>query len=276
MQAFDEEESKMEAVENRNKELEDIVQEKTLELENLEASRAKALAKLSTTFTKFDELHNLSESLLKEIESLESQLQERDSEISFLRQEVTRCTNNDLASQETTKKYLSEINEVLTRMEMIVSRFGEPEIHANDENCSQIHVYVDILDNKLVSIMNELEDLRVTAQSKDALLQIERGRVEELQRKTEVHESMHDKEIQKELFQGERDSVQPSSSKSHEHVEIEQMVSQRPLTLTNSRLCQLNFCLRLISFVSSYLIVDGLLLSVMICMGEMFRPYLFE
>jgi len=237
MQAFDEEESKMEAVENRNKELEDIVQEKTLELENLEASRAKALAKLSTTVTKFDELYNLSESLLAEIESLESQLQERDSEISFLRQEVTRCTNNDVASQETNKKYLSEINEVLTRMEMMVSRFGEPEIHANDQNCRQIHVYVDILDKKLVSVMNELEDLRVTAQSKDALLQIERGRVEELQRKTEDRET-NDKEIQRELFQEERDSVQPSSSQSPGHVEIEQMVSQCPLTLTTSRFYQ--------------------------------------
>ena len=237
MQALDEEELKIEVAENRNKELEDIVQEKMLALENLESSRAKALARLSTTVTEFDELHNLSERLLAERESLESQLQERDSVISFLRQEVTRCTTNDLASQETNKKYVSEINELLIWMETMVSRFGEPEI-TNDQNCSQIHVYADILDKKLVSFMNELEDLRVTAQSKDALLQIGSGRVEELQRKTEDLETLHDKEIQRELFQGERDSVQPSSSKSPGHVKIEQMVSRHQLTLTNSRFCQ--------------------------------------
>ncbi|XP_020264591.1 centromere-associated protein E isoform X2 [Asparagus officinalis] len=226
MQALDEEESKTEALENRNMELEEIVQEKILALENVEASREKALTKLSTTVNKFDELHNLSENLLLEIESLESQLKERDAEISFLRQEVTRCTNNDLASQETNKKYQSQINDMLNKMEMMVSRFGESHIHANDENCSQIHVYTDILDKRIMSIMNELEDLRVTAQKKDVLLQMEKSRVEELLLKTGDLETVCNNEIQREPSQRQRDSVHSSSMNSPVHVETEQMVQR--------------------------------------------------
>lgn len=241
MQALDEEESKMEALENRNKELEDILQEKKLALEDLEASREKALAKLSTTVNKFDELHNLSESLLAEIESLQSQLQERDSEISFLRQEVTRCTNNDLASQETNKKYLSDITEVLNRMEMMVSHFGESHRHANDQNGNQIQIYTDILDERIVSVMNELEDLRVTAQSKDALLQTERGRVEELLKKIEDLGTIRDKEIQREPSQRERVSVQPTSLNCQGHPEIDQMVSWHTHVLIPD-LLKVSFC----------------------------------
>lgn len=225
MQALDEEESEMEALENRNKKLEDIIQEKTLAFESLEGSKAKALTKLATTASKFDELHNLSESLLAEIESLESQLRERDSEISFLRQEVTRLTNGDLALQESNKEYLCEINEVLTWMERMVSHFGEPPTHESDQNLKKIHAYTGILEKRIVSVMNELQDLRVTAQNNDALLQIERGRVQRLIRKNENLETTHNKEIQQEPFQIEREHVEPSTSNSPGHVEVEQMVS---------------------------------------------------
>ncbi|KAJ6824048.1 centromere-associated protein E isoform X1 [Iris pallida] len=116
MQALDEKESQMGALENRNMELENVMQGKMVELENLEASRAKSLAKLSTIVSKFDELHNLSESPLAEIESLQSQLQERDSEVSFLHQEVTRCTNDVLGSHDTSKNYSSEMHKLLSLM----------------------------------------------------------------------------------------------------------------------------------------------------------------
>ncbi|KAJ6819846.1 centromere-associated protein E isoform X2 [Iris pallida] len=217
MQALDEEESQMEALENRNMELENVMQGKMVELENLEAFRAKTLAKLSTTVSKFDELHNLSESLLAEIESLQSQLQERDSEISFLRQEVTRCTNDVLASQETSKNYSSEMHELLSLMEKMATRFGGSHVQTSDQNQSSVRSYIDIIDKKFVDAMDELDDLRVTVQSKDSLLQIEKGKVEELLSKMEELETL-------------RDSGPSSSMNSPRTVETEQMVQRNKVS----------------------------------------------
>ncbi|XP_010927246.2 uncharacterized protein [Elaeis guineensis] len=222
MQALDEEETQMEDMERKNTELENIIEEKNLALESLEASRAKVVAKLSVTVSKFDELHNLSESLLAEVENLQSQLQGQDSEISFLRQEITRYTNDFLASQETNKKYSSEICKLLKWFDMVVGRFGVQHIDIDDQEFRQIQIYTDILDKKILSVMTELDDLRVTVKSKDALLQVERARVEELSCKSEVLEnSLHEKETQMELVQ--RNSGQSSSVNSPRSLEIDQM-----------------------------------------------------
>ncbi|ONI34008.1 hypothetical protein PRUPE_1G458700 [Prunus persica] len=106
------------------KELEKVVEQKNLDLENLEASHGKVMKKLSVTVSKFDEQHHLSANLLAEVEKLQSQFQDRDAEISFLRQEVTRCTNDVLvASQTSNKRSSDEIHELLTWFDMnILSR----------------------------------------------------------------------------------------------------------------------------------------------------------
>uniref|UniRef100_A0A1D1ZJT0 Restin n=1 Tax=Anthurium amnicola TaxID=1678845 RepID=A0A1D1ZJT0_9ARAE len=223
MQALDEEESQMESLQGRNQELEQIVQQNNLALENLEASRAKALTKLSTTLGRFDELHNLSENLLAEIENLQSQLQERDSDISFLRQEVARCTNDALAKQESYKKVSTDLHEVQTWMDMIVLRFGGNKFHADAQNSSQIHSYIKYLDKQIPSVISELEDLRVSAQKKDALLNIEKGRVNELSQRAEVLEiSLREKESQIESSGGAKDSGQHPDS-----LEVESMINKR-------------------------------------------------
>lgn len=61
MQALDEEENQMEALRNKINDLEKVVEQKSKSLENVEASRAKALKKLSVTVSKFDELHHMSD-----------------------------------------------------------------------------------------------------------------------------------------------------------------------------------------------------------------------
>ncbi|KAM0943271.1 hypothetical protein DsansV1_C13g0120471 [Dioscorea sansibarensis] len=223
MQALDEEESQMEVLDNRKGELEDIIQEKDVELHNLEASREKALAKLSMTVSKFDELHDLSESLLAEVENLQAQLQGRDSEISFLRQEVTRCTNDVLAAEEINKKYSSEVHELLKWMDMMASRFRVNPVHLDNENFSQTHVYTEILGKHILGMMAELDDIRLTAQSKDSLLQIERAKVEQLLQKVHATEaSLREKEVQVELFQRGKDSSQLANIDSPGHMEREQ------------------------------------------------------
>ncbi|KAM1271275.1 hypothetical protein ACFX15_031657 [Malus domestica] len=108
---------------SRIKELEKVVEQKKLDLENLETSRGKVMKRLSVTVNKFDELHQLSASLLAEVEKLQSQLQERDDEISFLRQEVTRCTNDVLAASQTSnKRNAEEIHELLTWLDMNIAQ----------------------------------------------------------------------------------------------------------------------------------------------------------
>ncbi|URE41596.1 hypothetical protein MUK42_05277 [Musa troglodytarum] len=160
MEALDEEEAQVDDLENRNKELKNMVEEKNRTLDNLEASHEKTLAKLSTTVTKFDELYNLSESLVAEVENLQLQLQSQESEVSFLRQEVTRCTNELLASQEINKKHSSEVHELLKWFDMTISRFGSSNLHMNGED-NQIRLYTDILDKSIASFMAELDDLRM-------------------------------------------------------------------------------------------------------------------
>lgn len=225
MQALDEEEAQMEDMRNKIEELGKEVQQKNIDLQNLEGSRGKALKKLSVTVSKFDELHHLSASLLGEVEKLQSQLKDQDVEISFLRQEVTRCTNDVLvASQKNSKRNSDEINELLTCFEPLISLAQLHDVLHDDMKSIGVHEYKEILKRPIASIISEMEDLRAVAQSKDALLQVERTKVEELQRKGETLEnSLHEKESQLTLLQDMGDSAQTSTSS--EIVEVKPVVS---------------------------------------------------
>ena len=226
MQALDEEEAQMEDLTNKIEELGKEVQQKNIDLQNLEASRGKALKKLSVTVSKFDELHHLSGSLLAEVEKLQSQLQDRDVEISFLRQEVTRCTNDVLvSSQMNSKRNSEEINELLTCLDPLISPAQLHDVLHDDKKSIGVHEYKEILKRQIASIVSELEDLRAVAQSKDALLQAERSKVEELLRKGETLEnSLREKESQLTLLQDVGDSGQ-TTSMSSEIVEVKPVVS---------------------------------------------------
>ncbi|GMG99290.1 hypothetical protein Nepgr_001130 [Nepenthes gracilis] len=195
MQALDEEENQMEGLRNKIGQLEEVMQKKNTDLQHVEASRAKAMKKLSVTVTKFDELHHMSEGLLSEIENLQSQLQDQDSEISFLRQEVTRCTNDVLLASKLTKERDSnEFQELLAWLDKMCSGVLMRDVHLGNNNNS--HEYKERLQKDITSLISELEDLRVVAQSKDALLQAERNRIEELLRRKEALEaSLHEKEL---------------------------------------------------------------------------------
>ncbi|KAB2629536.1 golgin subfamily B member 1-like [Pyrus ussuriensis x Pyrus communis] len=219
MQALDEEEVQMQGRTSRIKEMEKVVEQKNLDLENLETSRGKVMKRLSITVSKFDELHHLSASLLGEVEKLQSQLQERDDEISFLRQEVTRCTNDVLvASQTSNKRSSEEVHELLTWFDMNIARVG---LHNGDQNSDQVSDYKEIFKKKIDSVISELGDLRTVAQSKDTLLQAERSKVEELTRKGETLEkSLHEKESRLNLLDSVEDSGRGTSSTS-EIVEVE-------------------------------------------------------
>lgn len=220
MQALDEEEIQMDDLTKKVEELDRVVQQKNLDIEKLEAARGKVVKKLSTTVSKFDELHLFSESLLAEVEKLQSQLQDREAEISFLRQEVTRCTNDALVTSQTSNKRNSdELCELLTWLGSVVS------LDVNLADSSQIHTYKEIIQEKITSVLSELEDLRVTAQSWDALLQIERSKADDLIRREKILEkSLHDKESLLKMLEVGRDMEQPTRASS-EILEVEPVVS---------------------------------------------------
>ncbi|XP_059640536.1 trans-Golgi network-localized SYP41-interacting protein 1 isoform X2 [Cornus florida] len=219
MHALDEEETQMEDLTSKIAELERVVQQKNLDLESAEASRGKAMKKLSITVSKFDELHHFSTSLLSEVEKLQSQLQERDAEVSFLRQEVTRCTNDALvASQMNSKRNAAEVHDLLSWLNTTFSQVDNAQF--DDKKNDQVDEF-EILQRQIMSTISELEDLRVAAQSRDTLLQVERSRVEELLCKEEfLKKSLHEKESQLSMLQGVGDSGQATGMTS-EIVEVE-------------------------------------------------------
>ncbi|XP_039024295.1 uncharacterized protein LOC120157114 isoform X1 [Hibiscus syriacus] len=180
MQALEEEEVQMEELTKKNEELEKVLLQKNTDLENLEASHGKAVKKLSITVSKFDELRALSESLITQVEHLQLQLQDRDAEVSFLRQEVTRCTNDVLAASQTSNKEKSdEINEFLIWFGSIVPLVGLPDLHFDTKN-SQVPEYKEMIHKRISSMISELQDLRGVAKNRNELLQAERSKVEEL------------------------------------------------------------------------------------------------
>ncbi|XP_065849112.1 trans-Golgi network-localized SYP41-interacting protein 1 isoform X2 [Euphorbia lathyris] len=221
MQALDEEEVQMEDLTKRIEELEKVVLQKNLDIENLETSRGKALKKLSITVSKFDELHHFSESLLAEVEKLQSQLQDRDGEISFLRQEVTRSTNDALtASQMSNKRNSDEIYEFFAWLGTLIS------LDVKFEESTGIEEWRDIIQRKITSIFSELTDLRAATQTGDALLQIERSKIDELTRREEsLVKSLHEKEAQLNML-GVDGDLSMSTSANSEIVEVEPVINK--------------------------------------------------
>ncbi|CAH9107623.1 unnamed protein product [Cuscuta epithymum] len=221
MQALDEEEAQMEDMSAKIDELERVLAEKNKDVERLEVSRGKALKKLSVTVSKFDELHHLSENLLSEVVSLQSQLHERDGEVSFLRQEVTRCTNDALAlSQTSSKQNSAEIYGLLTWLDKTISGLQESDAILDKAKVNHVHEYQESLQKQLLSIVSELEGLRAATQSKDLLLEVEKAKVKELSRKEDILEnSLHEKDAQLAILRaGDPRHVTSTSS---EVVEIE-------------------------------------------------------
>ncbi|POO03848.1 nucleoporin [Trema orientale] len=227
MQALDEEELQMEDLKKKMEELEKVLQQRNLDLENVEVSRGKVMKKLSTTVTKFDELHQLSASLLAEVEKLQSQLQDRDAEISFLRQEVTRCTNDVLvASQLSNKRDSDDIHEFLTWFDIMIANVGMQNVHPDVKNNDQVHEHKELLKKKVKSLISELTDLREVAQSKDTLLQVERSRVDDLTRKGGILErSLRDKESRLSFLEGVGTSGVAAPATS-EILEVEPLINK--------------------------------------------------
>ncbi|KAF2283561.1 hypothetical protein GH714_011987 [Hevea brasiliensis] len=167
MQALDEEEIQMDGLTKKVGELEQIVQQKKLDIGNLEASRGKVVKKLSTTVSKFDELHL------------------------FLKVSLLRL------------KSFNHSCKIVMLRSFLRQESGSRAERNNSE--------------KDYFFLSELE-------SRDALLQIERSKVEDLTRRVEILEkSLREKESQLNVLEV-GDMGQPTSTSS-EILEVEPVVS---------------------------------------------------
>ncbi|KAH9329760.1 hypothetical protein KI387_001868, partial [Taxus chinensis] len=224
MQALDEADLHMESLASKVKELEIIIQKKQASLENLESSRGKAVAKLSATVNRLEDLRKLSEGLITEVESLQLQLETRDTEVSRLRQEVRRCTDDVLSSQEIMKSKVSQLQELEAWLERIVSKCGVYDGLHEDRESSKTHALMIALENRIVATMSELDSFCRDSKDKDALLQDAHRRMHGLSSKVDLLESnICDKKIQVEKLQRGR-SVALGPIAGPEASEIEEMV----------------------------------------------------
>lgn len=230
MQALDVADLQLENLSSKVKELENNIQQKEVALENLESSRGKAVAKLSATSNKLKDLHQLSEGLLAEVENLQLKLESRDVEISRLRQEVTRCTNDVLASQENVKRKGTELQELQAWLETMVSKLGVHDRLLEDREAGRTHALLDALENRITVIISESESFQVDSKSKDVLLQDKENKMHELLSKVDLLEaSLCDKQAQVESLHRERSSVLGAIAAGPEVSEIEEIgqVSKR-------------------------------------------------
>lgn len=201
MQALDEEESELEEMNKKVEQIETELQQKNKEMEKLEHSRSKAMKKLSVTVSKFNELHDLSASLLSEVEKLQMQIQERDKEVSFLRQEVTRCTNDILLASQS-KKNSDEIIELFEWLKTTTSQVNLMDTSQKYIELNDAPVYKEYIQNQIVSVISELEDLRQVAANRNEMLQVEKSRVQELLKKHEsLQTALRQKETQLNLLE---------------------------------------------------------------------------
>lgn len=230
MQALDVADLQLENFSSKVKELENNIQQKEVAFKNLESSRGKAVAKLSATSNKLKDLHQLSESLLAEVETLQLKLESRDAEISRLRQEVTRCTNDILASQENMKRKGTELQELQAWLETMVSKLGVHDRLLEDREAGRTHALVGALENTISAIISESESFQVESKSKDVLLQDTGNKMHELSSKVDLLEaSLRDKQAQVESLQRERSSGLGAIAAGAEVSEIEEIgqVSKR-------------------------------------------------
>lgn len=235
MQALDEEEAEIEVLRIKNEELETVLNQKSLDLLNAEASLGKTSKKLTGTVRKFDELHHLSENLLSEIEKLQSQLHDRDSEVSFLRQEVTRCTNDAIAASQISKNRKSdEMHDLLSWLDSVVSQLLVHNRHSDDKERNQDHEYKERLQKQIMAIITDLEDQRAVMQSKDNLLRLERNKVEDLMRKGESLEKvLQEKEAELSIIRDVENSGQ-GTSRASETIEAESVTNKWPVPGSSS------------------------------------------
>ncbi|EPS67496.1 hypothetical protein M569_07278 [Genlisea aurea] len=227
MQALEEQEAEMEELTSKVSRFENELREKSKEAESIESSRTKALKKLSVTVSKFDELHFLSESLLSEVERLQGELQERDGEVSFLRQEVTRSTNDVLSMTQINKNFDGEIQELLTWLDSSVpSRDAAGDKSEIKESGSDGRK--EELRKKISEMVSELESVKAAARNNETLLDEERNKAAELKN------SLREKESQLSTLRSAGNSAKAAVMSPSEIIEVEQMankwISPGPIT----------------------------------------------
>ncbi|KAK6912442.1 hypothetical protein RJ641_022043 [Dillenia turbinata] len=224
-------------LQERIKSLNDVVAAKEQEIEALMQALDEEEAQMEELTKKVEELARVVQQKTptssRRLNNFRCKYEIRDAEISFLRQEFTRCTNDALsASQFSNNRASNEMHDLSSWLDTMISRVWVPGAQLNDDDSNDPE-YGEKIRKQISSLISELEDLRAVAQSKDMLLQQERIKVEELLHREETLEnSVHEKESQLNLLRGFGESGLGSNMAS-EIVEVEPVVNKRVVTGTS-------------------------------------------
>ncbi|MCO5559947.1 hypothetical protein L7F22_013551 [Adiantum nelumboides] len=161
---------------------------KVEELENakreLEASLGKASSRFFTTVSKLDKFQSLSEKLIEEAESLHLLLEDRDAQISLMKDEVAHKASEVTDLQNLVDERTADLSQVYQQLRVIVSREA-----SNGELLPDPGRRQEILEALAMSVRAGSESLRVQLARKDALLQDVQLRHDDLARKVHALES---------------------------------------------------------------------------------------
>lgn len=200
--------TKSQALENLYRKLEEMendTYQKQTALESLESSHERAVAEFSDTVRRNEELHQLSEGLVAEIESLNLRLESHEDEISHLREDATKSMSDVPSLLDNIDKKNREILDLHMGLESIITKLGGNDMLLELNEGNRTHAILGTLEKRIAFVMSESDSFRVDARSKDVLLQNSQNLVEELSSKLEfIETSLHDKQTRFENFQTEK------------------------------------------------------------------------
>ncbi len=151
-QALWEAEARTHAAVAQVEEMEGALQQKQNSLKSMEASRGKAILKLTLTLNRLTELRQQSEGLVTEIENLHRELQNRDAEILGLKEKISNADAETQNQQERFSRVSAEAN-----LEILKLRKELTEVNSQFE-CNLEEM--TILQNDLTQKTLELEKLQ--------------------------------------------------------------------------------------------------------------------
>ncbi|KAI5059780.1 hypothetical protein GOP47_0026099 [Adiantum capillus-veneris] len=177
MEALEKAETKIGQLSARVEELENAKQE-------LEASLGKASNRFYATVNNFNKFQSLSEKLIEEAESLHLLLEDRDAQISLLKDEVSHKASEVTDLQKLVDERTTDLSQVYQQIGGIVNREA-----SNGELLPDLGRRREMLEVLAMSERAGSESLRVQLARKDALLQDIQLRHDDLARKVHVLES---------------------------------------------------------------------------------------
>lgn len=162
-QALWEAEARTHAAVAQVEEMQGALQQKQNSLKSMEASRGKAISKLTLTLNRLTELRQQSEGLVTEIENLHRELQNRDAEILGLKEKISNADAETQNQQERFSRVSAESN-----LEILKLRKELTEVNSQFEgNLEEMTIVQNDLTQKTLELEKLQKNLEMMVLSKE-------------------------------------------------------------------------------------------------------------